>query len=241
MSRRPKGLRDAAAPLSQATKTVHPGRVLLSLFLSVAMVFSTVPAQAFAEAVGEVGSNSSSSSEGTDAPGGNSSGQGNVEGSGSSPNATGNENDSGGGTSESGLDGEQNQKASTNDLSDGQNLQGYTNDNRTADPVDASPTPDDRNQSESDYDQTPVTFFRLRNEESGQYRYTSSADERDSLAASGWVAEGTSWQTPTSSETPVYALVDDATGAYTFTTSKDQYDASSLSKKGIAFYSVDVQ
>lgn len=89
-----------------------------------------------------------------------------------------------------------------------------------------------------------VKMYRLYNPYTGEHLYTSSTDERDSLASKGWRREGVGWTAPAESATPVYRLYNPYVqgGDHHYTTSKAEYDALAKRgwrKEGIAWYSDD--
>lgn len=53
-------------------------------------------------------------------------------------------------------------------------------------------------------DTSPI--YRLYNPWTGEHLFTVSAQEYQTLPASGWVAEGVGWESPSASEVPVYRL-----------------------------------
>ena len=89
-----------------------------------------------------------------------------------------------------------------------------------------------------------IVMTRLYNKTTGEHLYTSDANEITTLVNEyNWTNEGTAWNAPAVSNTPVYRMFNRVTGEHVYT--KDLNEVNTLSKKdewnneGIAWYSDD--
>ena len=89
-----------------------------------------------------------------------------------------------------------------------------------------------------------IVMTRLYNKTTGEHLYTSDANEIKTLVNEyNWTNEGTAWNAPAVSNTPVYRMFNRVTGEHVYT--KDLNEVNTLSKKdewnneGIAWYSDD--
>ena len=89
-----------------------------------------------------------------------------------------------------------------------------------------------------------IRMYRLYNPYTGEHFYTSDVDERVSLISVGWLPEGTGWNAPKSSGSPVYRLYNPcvAGGDHHYTMDENEYNQ--LQKigwrgEGISWYSDD--
>ena len=89
-----------------------------------------------------------------------------------------------------------------------------------------------------------IVMTRLYNKTTGEHLYTSDPNEIKTLVNEyNWTNEGTAWNAPAVSNTPVYRMFNRVTGEHVYT--KDLNEVNTLSKKdewnneGIAWYSDD--
>ncbi|MEE8836198.1 MAG: hypothetical protein SOH80_04380 [Eubacteriales bacterium] len=89
-----------------------------------------------------------------------------------------------------------------------------------------------------------IVMTRLYNKTTGEHLYTSDANEIKTLVNEyNWTNEGTAWNAPAVSNTPVYRMFNRVTGEHVYT--RDLNEVNTLSKKdewnneGIAWYSDD--
>ncbi len=83
-------------------------------------------------------------------------------------------------------------------------------------------------------------MYRLYNPYSGEHFYTSSGKEKNDLVKAGWQFEGTAWQAPEESGTPVYRLYNPNEGDHHYTVSKKEKNdlvKAGWKYEGIGWYS----
>ncbi|MCR5582576.1 MAG: leucine-rich repeat protein [Eggerthellaceae bacterium] len=87
-------------------------------------------------------------------------------------------------------------------------------------------------------------MLRLYNPNSGEHFYTAVPSERDTLVKAGWQFEGSAWNAPVTSDTPVYRLYNPNGGDHHYTVSEEEMKglvALGWNYEGIGWYSDDAQ